>query len=208
MRRGSAALLVTGLFVAGLLTGCAPATDDGGPDLPKIGEAKIDVDTPTLRQLKSQAGIENCAPGKASNDLPAITLPCFGGGPDVALNTLQGPLVVSTWASWCGPCQRELPYYQKLATAYAGRVSVIGIDYTDPQTEGAMDLLVETGATFPQLADPQSALAAKSPFPRMNNLPVLLLVDGGGKVAHVELGQITSYDELADLVEEHLGVTA
>jgi hypothetical protein len=42
----------------------------------------------------------------------------------------------------------------------------------------------------------------------MNNLPVLLLVDGGGKVAHVELGQITSYDELADLVEEHLGVTA
>ena len=126
----------------------------------------------------------------------------------MALNTLPGPLVVSTWASWCGPCQRELPYYQQLATAYAGRVSVIGIDYTDPQTEGAMDLLADTGATFPQLADPQSALAAKSPFPRMNNLPVLLLVDGGGKVAHVELGQITSYDELEDLVEEHLGVTA
>jgi thiol-disulfide isomerase/thioredoxin len=208
MRRVSAALLVTGLAVTGLLGGCAPATDDDGPDLPKIGEAKIDVDTPTLRQLKSQAGIEDCAPGKASNDLPAITLPCFGGGPDVALNTLQGPLVVSTWASWCGPCQRELPYYQKLATAYAGRVSVIGIDYTDPQTEGAMDLLADTGATFPQLADPQSALAAKPPFPRMNNLPVLLLVDGGGKVAHVQLGQITSYDELKSLVEEHLGVTA
>ena len=208
MSRVSAALIVTGLIVTGLLAGCAPATDDDGPDLPKIGEAKIDVDTPTLRQLKRQAGIEDCEPGKASNDLPAITLPCFGGGPEVALNTLQGPLVVSTWASWCGPCQRELPYYQQLATAYAGRVSVIGIDYTDPQTEGAMDLLVETGATFPQLADPQSALAAKSPFPRMNNLPVLLLVDGGGKVAHVELGQITSYDELADLVEEHLGVTA
>ncbi len=208
MRRVSAALLVTGLIGTGLFTGCAPATDDGGPVLPKIREAKIDVDTPTLRQMKSQAGIEDCEPGTASNDLPAITLPCLGGGPDVALNTLPGPLVVTTWASWCGPCRKELPYYQQLAKAFSGRVSVIGIDYTDPQTEAAMDLLADTGATFPQLADPQSAIAARSPYPRMNNLPVLLLVDGGGKVAHVEIGQISSYDELEGLVEEHLGVTA
>ena len=203
MRRVAAAALV-----AGFLAGCAPTADDAGPDVPQILPARIDVDTPTLRAMKKQAGIEDCEPGKDSNDLPAITLPCFGGGPDVALNTLPGPLVVSTWASWCGPCQEELPYYQRLSEAYAGRVDVIGIDYTDPQTEGAMDLLGDTGATFPQLADPQSALAARTPFPRMNNLPVLLLVDGDGRVAHVELGQITSYAELEALVEQHLGVTA
>jgi thiol-disulfide isomerase/thioredoxin len=195
--------LVLGLA---LLSACAPGTDGGGPDFPKVAPAKIDVDTPQLRLLKKRAGIEACKPGTGSNELPAVTLPCLGGGPEVALDKLQGPLVVSTWASWCAPCRKELPYYQQLSKAYAGRLSVIGSDYTDPQTEGAMDLLDDTGATFPQLADPQSALAAQAPFPRMNNLPVLLLVKQDGTVAHVELGEMSSYSELTGLVQRYLGV--
>lgn len=200
--------LLAALLVVAFLTGCAPTQQDGGPDFPKVGPAKIDVDTPQLRAMKAKTGIEDCRPGHASNDLPAVTLPCLGGGPAVRLDRLTGPLVVSVWASWCGPCRKELPYYQQLSRKYAGKARVIGIDYTDPQTVGAMDLLRDTGVTFPQLADPQSDVAAQKPFPRMNQLPVLLLVDSDGTVVHVEIGELTSYDELEGLVHHYLGVTA
>jgi len=207
---GLVAALLAGLvatLLTSLLAGCAAPSDDDFA-APVVGPAKIDVDTPALRTMKKQAGIEACKAGKGSNDLPAITLPCFGGGPDIALNRLEGPIVVSTWASWCGPCRKELPFYQRLFEEYAGRLDVVGIDYTDAQTEGAMDLLRDTGATFPQLADPQGDLAAQDPFPRMNDLPVVILVDADGAVAWVQLGEITSYDQLQDLVRHHLGVTA
>jgi thiol-disulfide isomerase/thioredoxin len=203
MRRVSAALLVSGL-----LAGCAPAADDSEPEFPSVGQAKIDVDTPRLRQIKKRAGIENCRPGTGRNDLPAVTLPCFGGGPDVSLNTLQGPLVVNLWAVTCEPCRHELPIYQEFSEKYAGKVPVVGIDYDDPATEDAMDLLRDTGVTYPQLADPQASLAAADPLPRMAFLPFLALVDADGEVVYRAAIAIKTLTQLEDLVEEHLGVTA
>ncbi len=190
-----------------LLAGCA-SSDRDGFIVPIAPSAKIDVDTPALRAAKIEAGIADCVPGAASNDLPAVTLPCFGGGPDIALNTLGGPLVVSFWGSYCGPCREELPYYEQLSREYAGRLSVIGIDFTDPQTDGAMQLLADTGATFPQLADPGGDLAGQPPLPSLSGLPVVLFVDADGSFEsqQVQIGQITSYAELQDLVETHLGL--
>jgi thiol-disulfide isomerase/thioredoxin len=202
--RGRFAAALVGLL---LVAGCA-SSDGDDFIVPLVPPAKIDVDTPALRAAKNAAGIQDCAPGDADNDLPAVTLPCFGGGPDVALDTLRGPLVVSFWGSYCGPCRQELPYYEKLAQEYAGRVSVIGVDFTDPQTEGAMQLLADTGATFPQLADPGGDLSGRRPLPPLTGLPVVLFVDADGsfETQQVQIGQITSYAELQELVQTHLGV--
>jgi thiol-disulfide isomerase/thioredoxin len=202
MRRVLAALMVVGL-----LAGCAPGTDDGGPDLPNVGPVKVDVDTPALRAAKAKARIEDCAPGAGHNDLPTVTLPCFGGGPAVTLNRLKGPLVVAVWAQWCAPCRRELPFYQQLSQKYAGQLAVVGIDYTDVQTDWAMDLLTESGVTFPQVADPDGEIAGKRPFPRMNALPVVALVGADGTVT-IQITAITSFGQLEDLVQHYLGVTA
>jgi thiol-disulfide isomerase/thioredoxin len=44
-------------------------------------------------------------------------------------------VVINLWASWCGPCRREVPEYEKVRKAYAGRdVEFIGLTTEDPRT--------------------------------------------------------------------------
>ncbi len=200
MRRGAVALVA-----ALVLTGCGNGGDVGLP-----GPARIDVDTPQLRQMKARAGVEDCDPVRGEHvdgGLPPVTLPCFGGGPDVDLGALRGPLVVNLWASTCGPCRREMPVLQDFHEAYGDRVRVIGIDYQDVQTEAAMDLVQRTGATYPLLADPQSELSGAAPFPVLRGLPFLALVDAEGRVAHQEFTIVESRRQLVGLVNRHLGTS-
>jgi thiol-disulfide isomerase/thioredoxin len=202
MRRALLAVLAAGL----LLSGC----DDKAADLvPGPGRAQIDVDTPQLREMKRAAGVDPCTPGSGTavdGGLPAVTLPCFGGGRDVDLAALRGPLVVNLWASWCGPCRHEMPVLQSFNERYARRVPVLGIDYSDPQTTSAMSLVQDTGVTYPLLADPQADLDGAAPFPALRGLPFLALVDADGKVAHQEFVQLKSTDQLVGLVHQYLGV--
>ena len=188
-----------------VLTGCGSAADVALP-----GPAKIDVDTAHLRQMKAQAGVEDCVPSHedhAGGGLPAVTLPCFGGGPDVDLGALRGPMVVNLWASTCGPCRHEMPILQDFHEQYGDRVQVIGIDYQDVQTEAAMELVRQTGATYPLLADPQSELSGAAPFPVLRGLPFLALVDAKGRVVHQEFTVVESRQQLVSLVNRHLGTT-
>ena len=195
-------LLLAALAAAVLvLSGC-----DGS--VPEPGPAKVDVDTPALRELKAETAVEDCSPGDAtSGGLPGLTLPCLGGGPDVDLAALEGPMVVNLWAVWCTPCRQELPILQKFQEKHGGTVPMLGIDYNDTQPEQALRLAKETGVTYPLLADPQARLDYKTPFPSLRGLPFLALVDADGKVAHREFVVIESLGQLEDLVEKHLGVT-
>jgi thiol-disulfide isomerase/thioredoxin len=194
------------LVAALVLTGCAGSEDPGL--MP--GPARIDVDTPELQAMKQAAGVEACVAGDGDpvdGGLPEVTLPCFGGGRDVDLSRLRGPMVVNLWASWCGPCRREMPILQAFHEVYGDQVPVLGIDYEDPQTVNAMRLVRDSGVTYPLLADPQSDLSGAAPFPVLRGLPFLALVDGDGRVAHQEFTIIESRQQLVELVNRHLGTS-
>lgn len=195
-----------------VLAACAPTSDGDGPPL-GAGPVDVDVDTPELRRLKQRAGVANCRPGTGEpvdGGLPDVTLRCLGGGPDVNVASLRGPMVVNFWASWCGPCRRELPFYQAFAEKYAGRVAVLGIDYDDVQPQAALELVEDTGVTFPLLADPGTELAAAGA--NIPGLPAIAFVDESGRMVEVAEGsrlmfeEVGSLAELESLVEEHLGV--
>jgi thiol-disulfide isomerase/thioredoxin len=198
MRRGSrAAALVLAVLV---LAGCSDSYDFKFPE-----EAKIDVDTPDLRQAKKDAGVEPCRPGTGASDLPALTLPCFGGGPDVDLSTLAGPLVVNLWAVNCGPCREEMPVLEEFHQQYADQVAIIGVDYNDPQAGAAMELVQETGVTYPLLADPQQDLLGADPFSTMVGLPTFAFVRADGTVK-LAAGGVDNLDEFVELAETKLGI--
>jgi thiol-disulfide isomerase/thioredoxin len=198
MKRLLPAALAAVVLLGGLLSGC---TSDPAPP----GEAKVDVDTRALRQVKQAAGIEDCEPGTADGGLPDVTLPCLGGGPDVDLSTLQGPMIVNLWQSFCAPCLKEMPALQEFHEKYGDQVPVLGIDSTDVQPQAALEFAKKVGVTYPLLADPGGDLSGQKPFPRITGYPYIAIIDADGDIAYQQFGGVDSYDDLVDLVDEHLG---
>ena len=188
------------------LAACAPGTEpitSGG-----LTRSSIDVDTPSLRSEKKEAGIAACPTSSApalDAGLPDITLPCFGGGRDVRLSGLRGPLLVNVWGSYCAPCRTEMPILEQFHQRYGDQIGVLGIDFQDAQTESAMTLATRSKVTYPLVADPQSLLAEPSTL-RIRGLPTTAFVAADGTIAHVQAFEITSIDQLTAMVKRSLGI--
>ena len=120
------------------------------------------------------------------------------------LSTLRGPMVLNVWASWCGPCRREMPVLQDFHEQHGDTVPVLGIDFEDTAPGLGMEQLVERGVTYPSLADPEGRL--KEEPVRLTALPSTVLLAEDGTLARVVPIELESVEELEDLVAEHLGI--
>lgn len=201
-RRPLRAAVAAAAAVALLAGGCG----DDSSTLPTPEPRDIAVDTPELRQMKQEAGMEPCRPGPGGGALPATTLRCLGGGQDVDLATLRGPMIINLWASTCGPCRKEMPVLQEFHATYGDRVKVLGIDYLDVHPVSAMEQVIERGVTYPSLADPLGDLQEQPVFEQYWGLPVILFLDADGEVAGDKVGGVHTLDELVELTETHLDV--
>lgn len=197
---------VLALLLAAVLTAC---TSDGGRI--DVRPPDVDVDTPALREVKARIGMEDCAPGTGEpveGGLPELTLPCLGGGPDVELSSLRGPVVINLWQAFCEPCREEMPALEEFHKQYGDRVPVLGIDFNDVHPDGALALAEETGATYPSVADPGGELMAEDTFAvARRGLPAFVFVDAEGKVVAQDSGGVDSVAEIKAKVAEHLGIT-
>lgn len=135
--------------------------------------------------------------------LPEVTLASFAEAEPLDLGELEGPAVLNFWASWCGPCRRELPVVEAFAEKHPG-VQVVGIDFQDQQTEAAAELLARTGADYPMYVDPLGELSGQAPFPNLRGLPYTAFVDSQGRLTHGEFIELESVDQLEEMVREHL----
>lgn len=205
MSRSRAGLAAAGLALAALLAGCA------GPLMPGVG--RIATDPPSVRATvaptdliaaRKAAGIADCpATSKAApvaGGLPDLTLDCLGGGSSLRLTGLRGPLLINLWAQWCEPCRSESAHL----AAFAGsqkKVAVLGIDYSDPQPELAIEFAQLTGMTYPHLVDEEHHL--KGPL-GIVGIPYTVLIDADGKIVARHPGQFISLENVQQWVAKGL----
>lgn len=203
MRKAALALLAVVVLV--LLMGC-----DSGSGI-AVRPPDVQVDTPELREVKARIGMEDCAPGAGEpvdGGLPEVTLPCLGGGPDVDLSTLRGPMVINLWQANCGPCKKEMPALEEFHQQHGDRVAVLGVDFNDVHPAGALALAEEAGATYPSVADPGGDLMVEKAFAvGRRGMPAFVFVDADGTVVGEASGGVESVAEVEELVAEHLGIT-
>ncbi len=137
---------------------------------------------------------------------PAINYPA----PDFVLTTLAGdsfslreargkPVVLNFWATWCGPCQRELPTLQAAAERYGDRVLIVGIDQGE-EAATVQAYVDKLGLTFPIPMDSEFAV---SELYNVRGLPTTFFIDPEGVIRQMWLGEMNSIT-LAEGVAETL----
>src|SRR5262249_2502818 len=92
--------------------------------------------------------------------VPRVTLPgLVPGSPGRWPVTVEGRAVVlNFWASWCPPCQAEMPTFQAAHRALGNQVTFIGVDEQDTRSS-AIAFLRHVGVTYGNGFDSNGAVS-------------------------------------------------
>ena len=126
-----------------------------------------------------------------------MTAPDFqvydGEGNEVRLSDYFGkPIVLNFWASWCGPCQMEMPDFHEKHLELGDDVAFLMVNMTDgarETVEGAAEFVAGNGYTFPVFYDTQSSAAAAY---GVYSLPTTYFIDAQGQPIAQATGAINA----------------
>ena len=137
------------------------------------------------------------APPKAAPGLSGQAGRLLEGGTaafQTQLRALRGtPVVVNQWASWCGPCHYEFPFFAGLARRYAGRVAFLGVDSQDSRG-AALRFLQRYRTPYPHYFDPSTAIARE--FRGGFAWPTTAFYDAAGRLTEIHAGGYASQARL------------
>ena len=106
------------------------------------------------------------------------------------------PIVANVWASWCGPCRFEYPFFQRAAADYGKRVAFLGIDKQDDD-DAARTFLREEPVPYPSYKDPDAAISDS--IGATLGMPDTAFYDSDGELVYLKQGP---YDDFAELRAE------
>ena len=103
-------------------------------------------------------------------------------------------LIVNYWATWCGPCIKEIPELNRLAAQHADKLAVFGVNFDDPDGDRMRQDIQKMGIAFPVYAvDPHVVFQVKRP----TVLPTTLIVAPDGSATRALIGPQTEDTLLA-----------
>lgn len=124
---------------------------------------------------------------KVGSDMPDFKLP-DKDGKDFVFSTLRGKYVlVDFWASWCGPCMREMPNVVKLYKECKGKnFEIVGISL-DQKRDAWLNAVEKNKMKWIQVSDLKSWGTLPVKLCNISAVPYTVLVDPEGKVIALDL---------------------
>jgi thiol-disulfide isomerase/thioredoxin len=136
--------------------------------------------------------------------LPEIILADVQGKPTKLASFGGRPLMVNFWATWCGPCRREIPLLNKIRTerkAQNAEIVGIAVDFRDD----VLKYVQKVPLSYPLLIGEEDGLAAAEAFGMGMAFPFSVFVDSQNRILTVKVGELHedeanfAFDRLQDI---------
>ena len=124
-------------------------------------------------------------------------------GSNLRLSSLRGKAVLlNFWATYCGPCKIEMPWFVELQKEYGPQgFQIIGVAMDDASTDDIAKFAKDMGVNYPILLGKE---AVGLSYGGVNVLPTTFFLDRNGKVIAREFG-LQSRSVFVDHIKEALG---
>ncbi len=167
------------------------------PALGACGSGDPDVAAPT-------SGATPFASADALAQLEAEAGQLLDAGPDAfraRLAELRGhPIVVNQWASWCGPCRFEFPFFRDQAEKLSGQVAFVGVNSQDSRSDAA-EFLEQLPVPFPHFYDPDATVARV--FRGGRSWPTTAFYNARGQLVFTHQGAYATEAKLAEDIQKY-----
>jgi thiol-disulfide isomerase/thioredoxin len=88
------------------------------------------------------------------------------------------PVLITFWASWCGPCVHEAPALERFSRSPVGSGRIVGINWSD-SLAGARSFIRRYSWTFSNLRDSEGTVGNDY---HLTVLPTSFVLDGSGRI--------------------------
>jgi cytochrome c biogenesis protein CcmG/thiol:disulfide interchange protein DsbE len=119
-------------------------------------------------------------------------------GRPVQLSSLKGKVVLlNFWATWCGGCQVEIPWFINFEKTYAGRgFGVLGVSFDDDGWKAVKPYVAAKQVNYPVMIGDSRITGL---YGGVQVLPVTYLIDKAGRIACTHPGLVSKSDYEAEI---------
>lgn len=128
--------------------------------------------------------------------LPEFRITCTDGT-EFQLSGQRGKVtVINLWATWCAPCVKELPNFDRLLREHGSEIAVLAV-HSPPVTTDVSAYLKESSYSLPFAVDESGSVSAL--LGASTVLPQTVVLDPDGVVTYNQSGAL-DYEQLLSLV--------
>ena len=134
------------------------------------------------------------------NIAPVFTLEDIDTGDNVTLSDYKGRVVlVNFWATWCPPCQMEIPHLIELVDSYPDDFIVLGLSVDDDTAENVLKFVKSKKMNYPVVM--ASAEVVKA-YGNISSIPTSFVINKEGIVVEKIVGY-RSKDEFLSIIKKY-----